>query len=156
MALDDTGTILTIRDADTDALDRLPLYSARGLSQTLDYVDGAMDQMDTVNGETVDLSIDRFRKLKTTISATDVRPPSAIALRPGLVVVVECAYIDSYPTIGGTPGRTPVSGSQFVEGNFTFYRPTLTMMVGAKSGRFEEWEAGYAWSIELREVTAGA
>jgi hypothetical protein len=37
-----------------------------------------------------------------------------------------------------------VSGSQFTEGDFTFYRPTFTFMIGKMTGRFDEWEAGYS------------
>lgn len=152
MALDTTGTILTIRNASSDGLSLLPFYSARGLTQKLEYIDGALAQERTVNGELVDLSLDRFRKLRTVISATDVRPPSIINCRPGLLVVIECCHLDSYPTIGGTPARTPVSGSQFTEGDFTFYRPTLTCMLGKPSGSFEEWEAGNAWALPAEEL----
>lgn len=148
MALDTTGTILTISDGAT----LLPLYSARGLTQTLETIDGAVFQARTVNGELVNLAVPRFRKLRSVISATDVRPPSRDDVWPGLVVSVGCAYVLSYPTIGGSPSRTPVSGSQFVEGSFTFYRPQINFMVGKMGGSFEEWEAGYSWSIALEEV----
>jgi hypothetical protein len=152
MALDTTGTILTIRDADSAALDLLPLYAARGLSQSMEYIDGAMAQERTVNGELVDLSLSRFRKLRSVISATDVRPPSIDVCRPGRIVVVECACVFRYPTSGGSPGRTPVSGSSFEEGDFTFYRPSVTFMLGKPSNRFEEWEAGNAWAIPMEEI----
>lgn len=152
MALDTTGTILTIRDTSTAAIDLLPLYSARGLTQTLEPTDGTVFQERTVNGELVDLSVPRFRKLRSVISARDVKPPSRDDIWPGMTVTVECAYLLSYPTIGGTPSRTPVTGSQIVEGDFTFYRPEITFMIGKMTGSFEEWEAGYQWSIELSEV----
>src|SRR5579859_1647280 len=152
MSLNTTGTILTLANASTDATTLLPFYSARGLTQTLAPIDGAMFQMRTVNGELVDLSVSRFRKFRSLISAKDVRPPSRDDVWPGLAVIVGCAYLLSYPTTGGSPSRTPVAGSQLIEGNFTFYQPELTMMVGKISGSFEEWEAGYDWSIELNEV----
>lgn len=151
MALDTTGTILTLVSPDTDAASLLPLYSARGLTQTLEPIDGAFFQERTINGELVDLSISQFRKLRSTISATDVRPPSRDDVYPGLKVIVECAYLLSYPA-GGSPSRTPVGGSGFTEGDFTFYRPSILMMVGKMSGRFEEWEAGFSWQIDLAEV----
>lgn len=152
MALNTTGTILTIRDTTTGAVSLLPLYSARGLSQTLDPIDATVSQERTVNAELVDLSLVRFRKYRSVISANDVRPPSRDDIWPGMTVTVECACVRSYPTIGGSPARTPVTGSQFVEGDFTFYRPTFTFMIGKMTGRFEEWEAGNDWSIELSEV----
>lgn len=147
MALNTTGTILTI----TDTISLLPLYSARGLTQTMEYIDGAMAQERTVNGELVSLALSRFRKLRSVISANDVRPPSIDACYPGRIVTVECACVFSYATIGGSAGRTPVSGSTFTEGAFTFYRPTVTFMLGKPSNRFEEWEAGNAWSLEMTE-----
>jgi hypothetical protein len=147
MALNTTGTILTI----TDGVSLLPLYSARELTQSMEYIDGAMVQDRTINAELVDLSLSRFRKLRSVISATDVRPPSIDLCYPGRIVTVECACVFSYPTIGGSPGRTPVSGSQFIEGSFTFYRPTVTFMLGKPSNRFEEWEAGNAWSLAMEE-----
>lgn len=148
MAIDTTGTILTISDGTT----LLPLYSARGLTQTLETIDGIVFQARTVNGELVNLAVPRFRKLRSVISATDVRPPSRDDVWPGLTVSVGCAYMLSYPTIGGSPSRTPVDGSQFTEGSFTFYRPQINFMIGKMSGSFEEWEAGYSWSIAMEEV----
>jgi hypothetical protein len=152
MALDTTGTILTIRELSTAETSLLPLYSARGLSHDMSYIDGAMAQERTINAELVDLSLSRFRKLRLVISATDVRPPSLDICYPGHKVLVECANVFSYPTIGGSPGRTPVTGSEFIEGDFTFYRPTIIAMIGRPSSRFEEWEAGNAWSLPMEEV----
>lgn len=151
MPIDTTRTLVNIYNADTDGTPLLPLYSGLGLTQTLEHIDGALIQERTINGELIDLSVSQFRKLKSTISATDVRPPSRDDVYPGLVVVVECAYTLSYPA-GGAPSRDVVSGSQVTEGDFTFYRPSILMMVGRMSGRFDEWEAGYSWSIELSEI----
>src|SRR5689334_9588440 len=101
MALDTTGTILTLRDS----VSLLPLYSARGLRESMDYIDGAMFQGRTVNAEAVNLALSRFRLLRLTLSATDVRPPSMDAIYPGRIVTVECAGVFNYPTAGGSPGR---------------------------------------------------
>lgn len=148
MPLDTTGTVLTVSDGTT----LLPLYSARGLTQTLEPIDGALFQQRTVNGELIDLSVPRFRKLRSVISANDVRPPSRDDVWPGRAVTVGCAYLLSYPTVGGSPSRTPVAGSSFTEGDFTFYRPTIDFMIGRMSGSFEEWEAGFSWRIEMEEI----
>jgi hypothetical protein len=145
-------TLLTLADADTAATSLLVFYSARGITQTIAPIDGSMFQARTVNGELIDLSVPRFRKLRSTISATDQRPPGRDDVWPGRIVTVGCAYLLSYPTIGGSPSRTVVSGSQFTEGNFTFYRPQITFMIGKMSGSFDEWQAGYSWSIEMEEV----
>lgn len=152
MALDTTGTILTIHETSTSGVGLLPLYSARGLSQTLEPIDATVSQDRTVNAELVDLSLVRFRKYRSVISANDVRPPSRDDIWPGMTVTVECACLRSYPTIGGSAARTPVTGSSFAEGDFTFYRPTFTFMIGKMTGRFEEWEAGNDWSVAMEEV----
>lgn len=152
MALDTTGSLLTLVNASTDRTSLLPLYSARGLTQTWQAIDSAMVQARTVNAELVNLAVPRFRKLRTVISATNVRPPSRDDIWPGLVVEVGCVFVLNYPTVGGVPSRAAVAGSQFIEGDFTFYRPLLTCMIGKPTGSFEEWEAGYSWSIPMEEV----
>jgi len=146
--LSTVGTILTI----SDGKDLLPFYSARGMTQTMTPIDAAQSQRRTVNGELVDLSLSRMRKYASVISANDVRPPSRDDVWPGKTVYVGCAYLLSYPTVGGSPSRDVVSGSTVVSGAFTFYRPVIHFMIGKSSGSFEEWQAGYGWSIPMQEV----
>jgi hypothetical protein len=153
MSLITTGTILTMADADTAGLTLLPFYSARGLTQTMGAIGAAKLQRRTVNFELVNLALPRAQKYTSVISANERRPPSRDDVWPGKIVVVGCAYLLSYPTSGGSPARTPVSGSQQDDGNgFTFYQPQITFMIGDMHGSFDEWEAGYNWSIELSEV----
>jgi hypothetical protein len=153
MSLITTGTILTLSDADTAGLTLLPFYSARGLTQTMSPIGAAKVQRRTVNFELVNLALTRAQKYASVISANERRPPSRDDVWPGKIVVVGCAYLLSYPTIGGSPARDVVSGSQIDDGNgFTFYQPSITMMIGDMHGSFEEWEAGYSWSIGLEEV----
>jgi hypothetical protein len=111
-----------------------------------------MFQARTINAQLVDLSVSRFRKFKSVISAKDQRPPSRDDIWPGRIVSVGCAYLLSFPTVGGSPSRTEVSGSSYTEGDFTFYQPHITFMIGKPSGAFEEWQAGYEWSIPMEEV----
>lgn len=149
MSLDTTGTILTM----SDGADVMPFYSARGLKQTLDPIDASNNQRRTVNFQKVNLALDRSKKYASVISATDVRPPLREDVWPGKIVTVGCAYLLFYATIGGSPARTPVDGSQFVEGGFTFYRPLIDFMIGKRGGSgLEEWEAGLGWSIPMEEV----
>lgn len=136
-----------------DNTDRIPLYAARGISQTLEPIDQAKSQRRTVNGELVDLSLSRFHQYKSRISCSDQRPPALDGIFPGATFLVKCAYRLAYPTIGGMPSRDEVSGSSFTEGDFTFYEPVLTMMVADHSGNFAEWEAGVEWWIEFNEVS---
>lgn len=152
MTLLTTGTILTMTDANTAGLTLLPFYSARGLTQTMSAIGAAKVQRRTVNFELVNLALTRSQKYASTISADERRPPSRDDVWPGKIVVVGCAYLLSYPT-GGSPARGVVSGSQIDDGNgFTFYQPSITFMVGDLKGSFDEWEAGYNWSISMEEV----
>ena len=148
MSLDTTGTILTI----SDGAEVMPFYSARGLKQTLDPIDQSNVQRTTVNAQRVNLALPRFKKYQSIISASDVRPPLREDVWPGKIVTVGCAYVLFYATSGGSPARTPVTGSQFTEGSFTFYRPSIVFMIGKPQGAFEEWEAGLSWSVPMVEA----
>lgn len=153
MSLLTTGTILTLSDTDTAGTSLLPFYSARGLTQTMSHIGAAKVQRRTVNFELVNLALTRAQKYASVISANDVRPPSRDDVWPGKIVVVGCAYLLSYPTSGGSPSRGVVFGSRQDDGHgFTFYQPSITFMIGDLHGSFEEWEAGYGWSIPMEEV----
>ncbi len=144
-----TGTILTM----SDGKDVLPFYSARGMTQTMSAIGAAKSQRRTVNFELINLALTRSQKYASVISAKDVRPPSRDDVWPGKTVVVGCAYLLSYPTSGGSPLRTVVSGTQHDDGHgFTFYQPLITFMIGEPQGSFDEWQAGYTWSIPMEEV----
>lgn len=143
------GTVLTM----SDGKNVLPFFSSRGMTQTWSAIGAAKVQRRTVNFELVNLALSRSQKYASVISAKDVRPPSRDDVWPGKVVVVGCAFLLSYPTSGGSPSRTVVSGSQIDDGHgFTFYRPLMTFMIGEPQGSFDEWQAGYTWSIPMEEV----
>ena len=129
----------------------VPLYSARGLSQTLEPIDGSKSMRRSINGILTDVSHDQFRKYKSKISCTDQRSPAFDGIWPGMTVVVDCIAYLSYPTTG-SPQRTVVVGSSFTEGSFIFYRPQLTMMVTANSAQTDEWDANVPWELELEEI----
>lgn len=129
----------------------VPLYSARGLSQTLEPIDAAANMRRSINGILTDVAHAQFRKYKSKISCTDMRVPAVDGIWPGMTIVVDCVTYLSYPT-GGTPQRTVISGSSFTEGAHTFYRPRLTMMVTANSMQTDEWDAAVSWEIDLEEV----
>jgi hypothetical protein len=67
-------------------------------------------------------------------------------------VTVGCISELSYLTAGGSPARTPVTGSSRTEGAYTFYRPSLTMRVVTFSQDTDEYGAETSWSLELEEV----
>lgn len=129
------------------------LYQARGLSQTLNPIRQASQIVRTTNGNARDISNPSFRKYESKISCSDVNPPAFDGVFPGKLVTVHCAASLSYETgNAGSPFRSPVSGSEWTEGHFTYYRPILSMIVMGWSGNFEEWKAGNTWQLELEEV----
>lgn len=130
----------------------LPPYAARGITQTLSWIDGAANLQRTINGELVDFSFDQFRKYQSTLSASDQRPPASDNVWPGAEVIVECIKELAYLTAGGTPQRPVAEGSSRVEGDYTFYRPVLIMMVKSIEMTADEWAAGEEWSISLEEI----
>lgn len=130
----------------------IPPYSARGLKQKLEPIDGTKVTARTVNGTLIDLSPTQMRKFKSTITCQDQNPPAFDGLWPGMIVTVDCVKELSYLTAGGAPSRTVVSGSSRVDGDFTFYRPQLTMMVMAFTDTLEEWQAVEDWQLDLEEV----
>lgn len=127
----------------------LPLYSARGLTQATQMIGQAASMRRTVNGKLIDLSLPQFKLFNIQVSGSDQRPP--FAYKPGTIVTIESAQVFGYKTVGGTPERTLVVGSDFTEGAWTFYRPSLTCLVQAWSMNFVEWEAGQTWSMTLEE-----
>lgn len=131
------------------------IYQARGLTQTLEVI-GASSQLErTINGTLVDLSAPQFRKYASKISAPDnTDAPPLDNVWPGKHVTVECACALAYLTSGGNGphGRTPVSGSEYIEGAYTFYRPILEMLVRSHEEHFDEWKNVIGWSLDLEEV----
>jgi hypothetical protein len=128
----------------------VPLYAARGLTQSLDNIEAAAQLERSINGELMDFSYAQFRKFRSTISCTDQRPPSHVW--QGQILTVECVEWLAYRTSDGAPIRPVVPGSTIVEGEITFYRPILTMRVAMLSHSVEEWAAGVSWQLELEEV----
>jgi hypothetical protein len=130
----------------------VPLYSARGLTQTLEPIQQAQQLRRNINGALVDLSVGQFRKYASRISCTDQRAPAIDGIWPGQSVVVSCVAELSYLTEGGSPERTVVSGSSYTEGAFTFYRPQLTMRVMTPQSQIEEYKAAVTWHLDLEEI----
>src|SRR5206468_3319663 len=128
----------------------VPLYSARGLTQTLEPISAAINMRRSINGVLTDIAHDQFRKYKSKISCTDMRAPAIDGIWPGMTVVVDCAAFLCYPS-SGSPQRTVVTGSAFTEGSFVFYRPRLTMLVTALTDQFVEWPGEVQWELDLEE-----
>lgn len=147
MTLPDIGTLLVLSTPMG-----VPLYSARGLTQTLTPIGAAKHVRRTVNGGLVDLSLAQFQKYASTISCSDFRAPAVDGIWPGQILTVSCVAELSYLTAGGSPQRTVVSGSSYADGDFTWYRPQLVMRVLSLNNQAAEYAASVSWSLDLEEI----
>ena len=129
----------------------VPAYSARGLTQSLEPIDAALQLRRTVNGALADLRDEPFRKYKSTISGQDQEPPAFDGVWPGGLVEIGCVVELCFPTASSGPARPAVVGSERVEGAFTFFRPILTMRVTGFSLSRDEYGAAVSWQLQLEE-----
>jgi hypothetical protein len=128
-------------------------YATRGATQTLNPIAQASQLDRTVNGKLVDLSFDDgFQKYASTIACNDQTSPAFDKAWPGLQVTVDCISELSYKTLGGTPQRSVVPGSSRTDGDYTFYRPRLTMRIISYTAQTDEYGAVVSWSMQLEEV----
>lgn len=130
------------------------LYTARGLNQTLSIIEQQKHTARTINAALRDISNPAFKKYRTEITCTDVTPPPFDNTWSGQVVSVQCAVGLSYKTGNpGSPFKSVVPGSAYVQGLFTIYRPFFPeMMVMDMNTNFEEWKADVGWKLILEEV----
>lgn len=129
----------------------VPLYSARGIVQSLEPIEAASDLKRTINGALKDLSIGQFQKYRSSINCNDQQSPALDGIWPGAQITVHCISELSYE-FGGSPQRTEISGSSRQEGDFVFYRPILVMRVTSFNQRTDEYGAQTSWSMTLEEI----
>lgn len=130
----------------------VPLYSARGLSQTLEPIDASKNMRRSINGVLTNVVHDQFQKYQSKITCTDMRAPAVDGIWPGMVVDVDCiSYLGVFPGSSAV-GRTIVEDSEFIEGDYTYYRPRLTMMVTAHTAQTDEYGGSVGWELDLEEV----
>ena len=127
-------------------------YSARGLDQTLNPINGSGDFDRDVNGGMVDLSDDNFKKLASTISCEDVEAPAFDGNPIGTEVTVDCIRELAYLTASGTAQRSKVENSERQVGDWTYYRPRLQMIVVGFSSSQSEYGRSVSWTLDLEEV----
>jgi hypothetical protein len=130
------------------------LYQARNLNQTLDVIGEATQLERTINGVLTDFSAPQFRKYSSKITIpNDVNAPPFDGVFPGMQVEVGCAVGLSFVTgLPGAPFREPVSGSLYIDGNYTFYRPELDMLVRSLETHFDEWKNIVGWTLNCEEI----
>lgn len=132
--------------------DALPPYSSRVATQTLDPIAGGGEITRDVNGEVIDLVAPQFRLLKSTISCTDRQPLAVNGVWRGMLCICHCIAKRSYRTLGGSPDREVRSDvAAVVQGDFTIYRPKLTMVVFDYRASFDDWGALVSWQLDLEE-----
>lgn len=131
----------------------MPPYSARGITQTLEPIQGSGQMKRDINGTLVDLGATQFRKYQSSVKCTDNDSPALSGIWPGMTVTVECipelCYQDA--TSEGAE-RTVVSGSSRTADGFVWYRPQLTMKVASYRINTDEYGAACGWSLDLLEV----
>ena len=129
-------------------------FSARGLRGTLAPI--ALAQGDdkmarTVNGGLVDISAPQMRKYRVEIAGDDQAPAALNGLWVGMQVTVNCMVELAHRT-GTVASRPAVAGSTRVEGDYTYYQPSLIMRVVEWQTERQEWAAAVSWSLALEEV----
>lgn len=129
-----------------------PPFSVRGVEDNLSPIEAASNMRRTINGVLVNLGLDQFRKYKITISCSDQQPPAIDGIWPGELCIVHPVSELCYLTATGSPDRDVISGTQREEGNFTFYRPSLTMMLLSFNINKDEYGATVSWSMEFEEI----
>jgi hypothetical protein len=67
-------------------------------------------------------------------------------------VTVDCVAELSYKTAVGSPDRPVVTDSSRTDGDWTFYRPQLTMRVTSYSTQTDEYGAAVGWQLDLEEI----
>ena len=154
MALGYIATALDIRFDIAEPAPGVNPYSARGLSGTLSPISLAQgdDKLArTVNGTLISLAAPQMRKYRLEVGGDDQAPPALDGLWVGMEVAVDCHVEMAYLTAGGSPSLTPVSGSSYTEGDYTYYRMRLQMIVVEWNVERDEWGAAVSWATSLEE-----
>jgi len=150
------ATFSTVLDIDTGSgAPGVNPYSARALRGTLKPIDlaaGDAKLARTVNGTLVDISAPQMRKYKLEVAGEDMAAPALDGLWVGMQVTVNCHVELAYLTASGLPGRTPVPGSSWVDGDYTYYCPQFSMRVVELQVERQEWAAVVTWSLVLEEI----
>lgn len=137
--------------------DGLPPTAVRGIRETLEPIANP-----------------QFRKYRWRIECSDINSPAFDAVWPGdwrrtinggfvdlsgmgTVLTVQCvsdlAYLAaSQSPAGESPLKSEVPGLTETVGDFTFYRPELTIGITAKSQQTDEVGAVVSWTLEGEEI----
>jgi len=130
-------------------------YSARGLRGTLGPIDAAKGDNKlrrTVNGTLVSVAAPQMWKYRLEVQGNDVAPAALDGLWVGMQATVDCHVELAFLTAGGSASRPMVPGSERFDGDYTYYRPQLLMLIVELETSTDEWAASVSWSMTLEEV----
>jgi hypothetical protein len=138
----------------------VPLYSARGLSQTwVPVAESKPAPRYTTNGELRHIGVPQMRRYESVITCRDQDAPAFGGIWTGTVVLVDCAkemscltslfatLTDDWP-----PSRNIIAASVRTSGLHTYYRIRAEMMVVDWDDGFDEYPHDYQWRLTLRET----
>jgi hypothetical protein len=124
----------------------------RGTMRPIDMAQGDSKLARTVNGTLVDISAPQMRKYRLELTGEDMAAPALDGVWVGMQVTVNSNVELAFLTAGGTPERTPVSGSVHYDGDYTYYCPQFQMLVVERHTERQEWAAVVSWSLALEEI----
>lgn len=130
----------------------LPPYALRTIKQTHEIIPQAQQQRRTVNSILRNFARDEWQKIKSTITCTDQQDPGFTRLKLGTITTIDCVFWISYRTSApGVEPRYPVVES-YADGDYTFYRPRIVMMVINHRTEWDDNNAVSGWVMEVEEV----
>ena len=148
-------TAFDIVVVDTTGAPGVNPFSARGLKGTLQPIAAAqgIDKLRrTVNGTLISIAAPQMWKYRLDVSGEDVAPAALDGLWVGMQATVDCHVELAFLTAGGSASRPMVPGSERFDGDYTYYRPQLLMLIVELETSTDEWAASVSWSMTLEEV----
>jgi len=91
-------------------------------------------------------------KYRLEVQGDDQAPAALDQLWVGMQATVDCHVELAFLTAGGSASRPMVPGSARIEGDYTYYRPQLLMLIVELETSRDEWGASVSWSMTLEEV----
>ena len=130
----------------------IPPYSTDEIEIEFGPIPAATYQRRDLNHKLHNLASNKARLYRLVISGRSVAPPAFASLWPGDILTVHVPKEVCRETTSDDLNRSAVSGSQYTEDGFTFYRPLLTMMVEECPQSFIERTVEENWILSLNEL----
>lgn len=129
----------------------VPLYAARGLTQTIDLIAEAGIFRRTTSGKIRNIAGPQFKLYKTSIICSDAYGLALDGIFPGDELVLDCVAELGYK-FGLLPQREVIDGSSYQIGDTVWYRPRLYITVTFFEISRNEYGAVTAWRLEGEET----